>query len=124
MRFPFTSGASLGRIPISSTMSFRTLMPSLVFPGMFNNKPIKLSQTFFSTCMTSMQCLTSKYSQYGSFQNMDLFFQIFFGGAFAHFPKTTSRFLTRLKVPFPSNGRRATPSSIFPLYAFFFLRSG
>src|SRR5664279_4076371 len=105
-------------------MSFRALIPSLVFPRMFNNVPIRLSQTFFSTFMTSRQCLTSKYSQYGSSQKMDFFFQIFFGGALAHFPKTTLRFLTRMKTPFPPNGRRATPSSVFPLNSFFFLRYG
>ena len=122
-RFPLSCGASFCRIPIS-TRSFRALIPSLVLVGMFSNVPIKLSHTFFSTCMTPRQCLTSKNSQYGSSQNMDFFFQIFFGGALAHFPKITSRLSTRLKTLFPSNGRRATPSSFFPLNTFFCLRYG
>ncbi|BAT88837.1 hypothetical protein VIGAN_05246300 [Vigna angularis var. angularis] len=58
-----------------STKSKRAFTPSFVFPWMFSSVPIKLSQTFFSTCMTSMQCLTSNFDQYGRSKNIDFFFQ-------------------------------------------------
>ena len=51
--------------------------PSFVFPLMLRSVPIKLSHTFFSTCITSIQCLTSNLDQYGRSKKFDFFFQIF-----------------------------------------------
>src|SRR6266542_1354810 len=56
-------------------MSSLALTPSFVLSFMFNNRPNTLSHTFFSTCMTWMQCRTSRSFQYGKSQNIDLFFQ-------------------------------------------------
>ena len=38
--------------------------------------PMTLSQTFFSTCTTSIQCLTSRSDQYGRSNNIYLFFHM------------------------------------------------
>src|SRR6266542_3649707 len=51
------------------------LTPSFILSFMFSNIPNTLSHTFFSMCMTSMQCQTSRSFQYGKPQNTDLFFQ-------------------------------------------------
>src|SRR5881394_3500598 len=56
-------------------MSSLALMPSFVLSFMFSNIPNTLLHTFFSMCMTSMQCRTSRSFQYGKSQNTDLFFQ-------------------------------------------------
>jgi len=72
VRLPRASGCNSKRRPIS-TRSLRELISSFVFPLMFINVPIILSQTIFSTCMTSMQCLTSNLAQYGRSKNMDFF---------------------------------------------------
>ncbi|BAU03058.1 hypothetical protein VIGAN_UM006300, partial [Vigna angularis var. angularis] len=65
------------RIPMSAK-SCLAFIPSLLFPLTFNKVPMTLSQTFFSTCITSIQCLTSSSHQYGSLKNIDRFFQMFF----------------------------------------------
>ena len=52
----------------------RHLKPSFVLPLMLRRVPIKESQTFFSTCMMSIQCLTSRSDQYGRSKNTDFFF--------------------------------------------------
>src|SRR5512138_3468969 len=67
-------GCSSDRTPISSR-SRRALRPSFVVPGLSSN-PIKLSHTFFSTCIKSMQWRTSRSFQYGSLQNIDFFFHM------------------------------------------------
>src|SRR6266498_1109304 len=56
-------------------MSSLALTSSFVLSFMFSNIPNTLSHTFFSMCMTSMQCRTSRSFQYGKSQNIDLFFQ-------------------------------------------------
>src|SRR5438105_11559554 len=56
-------------------MSSLALTPSFVLSFMFSNIPNTLSHTFFSMCMMSMQCRTSRSFQYGKSQNTDLFFQ-------------------------------------------------
>src|SRR6266542_7126560 len=56
-------------------MSSLVLTLSFVLSFMFSNIPNALSHTFFSMCMTSMQCRTSRSFQYGKSQNTDLFFQ-------------------------------------------------
>src|SRR5438128_839404 len=56
-------------------MSSLTLTPSFILSFMFSNRPNTLSHTFFSMCMTSMQCRTSRSFQYGKSQNTYLFFQ-------------------------------------------------
>src|SRR5512136_3336112 len=67
-------GCSSERTPISSR-SRRALRPSYVVPGLSSN-PIKLSHTFFSTCIKSMQWRTSRSFQYDSLQNIDFFFHM------------------------------------------------
>ena len=77
VHLPWDCGRNSNRTPIS-TRSLRAFIPSFVFPLIFSNVPIILSQTFFSTCITSMQCLTSNFDQYGSSKNIDFFFHMFF----------------------------------------------
>ena len=64
VRQPCDIGCNCLHIPIS-TKSWRHFKPSFVLPLMLRSVPIKLSHTFFSTCITSMQCLTSRSDQYG-----------------------------------------------------------
>jgi len=47
------------RIPISAR-SWRVFKPSFVLPWMLRRIPMTLSHTFFSTCITLIQCLTSR----------------------------------------------------------------
>src|SRR6266540_5285281 len=56
-------------------MSSLELTPSFILSFMFSNISNTLSHTFFSMCMTLMQCRTSRSFQYGKSQNTDLFFQ-------------------------------------------------
>ena len=56
---PSDLGCNCDRIPIS-TCSWRVFKPSFVLPWMLRSVPITLSHTFFSTCITSIQCLISR----------------------------------------------------------------
>ncbi|BAT88755.1 hypothetical protein VIGAN_05235700 [Vigna angularis var. angularis] len=115
-------GCNSERIPMS-TKSCRSFTPSFVFPLMFSKVPTTLSHTFFSTCITSMQCRTSSLHQYGRLKNIDRFFQMFFSTVFfLCFPNTISMFLTWLYTSSPLRGLDTTSSSGLPLNAFFNLR--
>jgi len=78
---PRGCGCNSKQTPIS-TRSLRAFIPSFVFTLIFYNMPIILSQTFVSTCITSMKCLTSNFDQYWSSKNMDFFFHVFFHNVF------------------------------------------
>jgi len=58
-RRPSDIGCSYWGIPMS-TKSWQDFKPSFVLPLMLRRVSIKLSQTFLSTCITSIQCLTSR----------------------------------------------------------------
>ena len=45
-------------------------------PWMLRSMLMTLSYTFFFTCITSIQCLTSRSDQYRRSNNIDLFFQM------------------------------------------------
>ena len=88
VRRPCDIGCKCSCIPMS-IRSWQHFKPSFVLPLMLRRVPIKLSQTFFSTCMTSIQCLTSRSDQYGRSKNTNLFFHMFASddGFFCVFPK-------------------------------------
>ena len=60
--FGFGMGCSSGLMP-SSCRSSHALRVSFAFPFISSNTPMRLSHTFFSTCITSIACLTSKSFQ-------------------------------------------------------------
>ena len=72
VRRPCDIGCYYFRIPMS-TKSWWNFKPSFVLPLMLRKVPIKLSQTFFSTCITSRQWRTCRYDHYGRSKNIDLF---------------------------------------------------
>ena len=96
---PWGCGCNYKRIPIS-TRSLRTFIPSFIFLLIFSNVPNILLQTFFSTYITSIECLTSNFDQYGSSKNIDFFLLMFFTMFFfCIFPKVTLTWQTRLPLP-------------------------
>ena len=76
VREPCDIGWNCSCIPIS-TKSWRHFKSSFVLPLMLRRVQIKLSQTFFSMCITFIQRLTSRSDQYRWSKNMDLFFHMF-----------------------------------------------
>ena len=72
---PSDLGCNCSHIPIS-TKSLRVFKPSFVLPWMLRSVSMAISQTFFSTCITSIQCLTSTLNQYWRSNNIDLFFHM------------------------------------------------
>ena len=56
---PSNLGCNYDRIPILAR-SWQVFKPSFVLPWMLRSVPITLSHTFFSTCIISIQCLTSR----------------------------------------------------------------
>jgi len=62
VRRPCDIGCNCFCMPISSRC-WRHFKPSFVLPLMLRRVSTKLSQTFFSTCITSIQCLTSRSDQ-------------------------------------------------------------
>ncbi|PON87452.1 hypothetical protein TorRG33x02_168050, partial [Trema orientale] len=101
----------------------------------FNKVPIILSHTFFSICITSKLCLTSKYFQYSNSKNIDFFFQhllgIFTTFSLVHrflfflvvailtFPSLNSSFETFSNISPPAKGYGANSKSWELLKAFF-----
>ncbi|KAE9587452.1 hypothetical protein Lalb_Chr23g0273771 [Lupinus albus] len=55
-------------------MSNLTFKPSLDLPGILSKVPRRLSNTFFSICITSRKCLTHNELQYRNSNKIDLFF--------------------------------------------------
>jgi len=76
VRRPCDIGCNCSHIPMS-TKSWQHFKPSFVLPLMLRRVPIKQSQTFFSTCITSRQWHTCRSDQYGRSKNIDLFFHMF-----------------------------------------------
>jgi len=62
-------------IPISARF-WRVFKSSFVLPLILRSGLLTLSHTFFSTCITLIQCLTSRLDQYGSSKNINLFFHM------------------------------------------------
>src|SRR6266542_4226453 len=103
-------------------MSSLALTPSFVLSFMFSNRPNTLSHTFFSMCMTWMQCRTSRSFQYGKSQNTDLFFQY----ADSSFPFFLILIEHNIDVTFskssiPLKGHGFTPVSVLSLNCLFHL---
>jgi len=76
VRRPCDIGCNCSCISMT-TRSWWHFKPSFVFPLMLRMVSIKLSQTFFSTCITSRQWHTCRSDQYGRSKNIDLFFHMF-----------------------------------------------
>ncbi|KAE9600921.1 hypothetical protein Lalb_Chr13g0292131 [Lupinus albus] len=55
-------------------MSNLAFKPSLDLPEILSKVPRRLSNTFFSICITSRKCLTYNKLQYGNSKKIDLFF--------------------------------------------------
>ncbi|KAE9597615.1 hypothetical protein Lalb_Chr16g0388411 [Lupinus albus] len=55
-------------------MSNLAFKPSLDLPGILSKVPRRLSNTFFSICITSRKCLTYNELQYGNSKKIDIFF--------------------------------------------------
>ena len=72
---PSNLGCNCDRIPISAR-SWQVFKPSFVLPWMLWSVPRTLSHTFFSTCITSIQCLISRSDQYGRSKKINLFFHL------------------------------------------------
>ena len=93
------------------TMSKRELSPSFVFVLISSNVPIRLSNTFFWTCIPSIASRMSNSFQYGKYsKKMDFFLNVapgvgltsFLGcPSFVFFPNTKLMLLTILKTLWP-----------------------
>ncbi|KAE9594180.1 hypothetical protein Lalb_Chr18g0051071 [Lupinus albus] len=55
-------------------MSNLVFKPSLDLLGIFSKVPKRLSNTFFSICITSIKCLTYNELQYDNSKKIDFFF--------------------------------------------------
>ncbi|KAE9614416.1 hypothetical protein Lalb_Chr05g0227801 [Lupinus albus] len=55
-------------------MSNLAFKPSLDLPGILSKVPRRLSNTFFSICITSRKCLTYNELQYDNSKKIDHFF--------------------------------------------------
>ncbi|KAE9608434.1 hypothetical protein Lalb_Chr08g0235611 [Lupinus albus] len=55
-------------------MSNLPFKPSLDLLGILSKVPRKLSNTFFSICITSRKCITYNELQYGNSKKIDIFF--------------------------------------------------
>ncbi|KAE9591197.1 hypothetical protein Lalb_Chr20g0115871 [Lupinus albus] len=55
-------------------MSNLAFKPSLDLPGIFSKVPKRLSNTFFSICITLRKCLTYNELQYDDSKKINLFF--------------------------------------------------
>ena len=117
---PSDLGCNCDRIPISAR-SWGVFKPSFVLPWMLRSVPMTLSQTFFSTCITSMQCLTCRSDQYGRSKKIDLFFhmQVLLFFFFWVFPNIVFRCWTRWMTSSPVNGIGVVSCSWLPLNVFF-----
>ncbi|KAE9605103.1 hypothetical protein Lalb_Chr10g0093581 [Lupinus albus] len=51
-----------------------TFKPSMDLPEILSKVPRRLSNTFFSICITSRKCLTYNELQYGNSKKIDIFF--------------------------------------------------
>jgi len=102
---PSDLGCNCDCIPMSAR-SWRVSRPYFVLPWMLRSVPMTLSHTFFSTCITSIQCLISRSDQYGRSNKMGLFFhmQVLLLSFFWVFPNTIFRCWTRYKTYSPVNG--------------------
>ena len=118
--FPSDIGCNYDRIPMSAR-SWQVFRPYFVLPWILRSVPMKLSHTFFSTCITSIQCLTIRSDQSGRSKKMDLFFhmQLLLLSFFRVFPNIVFRCSIRWKTCSPVNGIRAVSCSWLPLKAFF-----
>ena len=77
VRWPCDIKCNCLHIPIT-TKSWWVFKSSFVLSLMLRSVPIKLSHTFFSTCITFIQFPTSRTNQYGRSKDIDLFFHMFF----------------------------------------------
>jgi len=68
-------GCNCDHMPISAR-SWWVFKPSFVLPWMLRSVPMTLSHTLFSTCITSIQCLTFRLDQYRRSKKIDLFFHM------------------------------------------------
>jgi len=73
--WPSNLGCNCDRIPMLAR-SWRVFRPYFVLSWMLRSVPMTLSHTFFSTCITSIHCQTSKSDQYGRSKKIDLFFHM------------------------------------------------
>jgi len=117
---PSNLGCNCDRM-LMSARSWRVFKPSFVLPWMLRSVPMTLSHTFLSTCITSIQCLTSRSDRYGRSKKTDLFFhmQLLLLSFFWVFPNIVLRCSTHWKTCSPVNGIRAVSCSWLPLKAFF-----
>ena len=72
---PSDLGCNCDRM-LMSARSWRVFKPSFVLPWMLRSVPMTLSHTFFSTCITLIQCLTSRSDQYRRSKKIDFFFHM------------------------------------------------
>src|SRR6266540_543907 len=107
-------------------MSKRAFKLSFYFPSMSKSVLIMLSHTFFSMCITSKLCRSSRSFQYGNLNHIDFLFQTS-GGAFlplrtglagffvvGSFPKVVLIFVVSSKISSPVSGVGAALCSIVP----------
>jgi len=73
--YPFLSVST--RLVCSSQSNLNEHLDHPFFSLMLRSAPIKPSHTFFSTCITFIQCLTSNLDQYERSKKIDFFFQMF-----------------------------------------------
>jgi len=113
-------GCNWARIPISAR-SWWVFKQSLVLPWMLRSVSMTPSHIFFPTCITSIQCLTSRLDQYGRSNNIDLFFhmQLLLFDFFWVFPNIVLMSSTHSRTYWPINGIGIISCSWLPWKSFF-----